>query len=90
MREALDCEKTRKNKKPKKRSSKNKIDPRDQTCEERPGCTGRYLGALGSLRSPCYSEGTAGRRAEAAKGDLERAMKGHILAQSELIGRFKH
>jgi Raf kinase inhibitor-like YbhB/YbcL family protein len=25
-----------------------------------------------------------------AKGDLERAMKGHILAQSELIGRFQH
>ncbi len=24
------------------------------------------------------------------KGDLERAMKGHILAQSELIGRFQH
>jgi Raf kinase inhibitor-like YbhB/YbcL family protein len=28
--------------------------------------------------------------AGAAKGDLERAMKGHILAQSELIGRFQH
>jgi Raf kinase inhibitor-like YbhB/YbcL family protein len=28
--------------------------------------------------------------AGAGKGDLERAMKGHILAQSELIGRFKH
>jgi Raf kinase inhibitor-like YbhB/YbcL family protein len=25
-----------------------------------------------------------------SKGDLERAMKGHILAQSELIGRFQH
>ena len=28
--------------------------------------------------------------AGAAKSELERAMKGHILAQSELIGRFKH
>lgn len=28
--------------------------------------------------------------AGAAKGDLEHAMKGHILAQSELIGRFRH
>jgi Raf kinase inhibitor-like YbhB/YbcL family protein len=28
--------------------------------------------------------------AGASKGDLERAMKGHILAQSELIGRFQH
>jgi Raf kinase inhibitor-like YbhB/YbcL family protein len=28
--------------------------------------------------------------AGAAKSDLERAMKGHILAQSDLIGRFQH
>jgi len=28
--------------------------------------------------------------AGAAKGDLERTMKGHIMAQSELIGRFQH
>ena len=28
--------------------------------------------------------------AGASKGDLEGAMKGHILAQSELIGRFQH
>jgi Raf kinase inhibitor-like YbhB/YbcL family protein len=28
--------------------------------------------------------------AGAAKSDLEHAMKGHILAQSELIGRFQH
>lgn len=28
--------------------------------------------------------------AGAAKGDLERAMKSHILAQSELIGRYQH
>jgi Raf kinase inhibitor-like YbhB/YbcL family protein len=28
--------------------------------------------------------------AGAAKGDLERAMKDHILAQSELVGRFQH
>jgi Raf kinase inhibitor-like YbhB/YbcL family protein len=28
--------------------------------------------------------------AGAAKRDLERAMKGHILAQSELVGRFQH
>jgi Raf kinase inhibitor-like YbhB/YbcL family protein len=28
--------------------------------------------------------------AGASKGNLERAMKGHILAQSELIGRFQH
>ena len=28
--------------------------------------------------------------AGASKGDLERAMKGHILGQSELVGRFQH
>jgi Raf kinase inhibitor-like YbhB/YbcL family protein len=29
-------------------------------------------------------------KAGASKGDLERAMKGHILAQTEIIGRFRH
>ena len=29
-------------------------------------------------------------KAGASKSDLERAMKGHILAQAEIIGRFQH
>ena len=29
-------------------------------------------------------------KAEASKGELERAMKGHILAEAEVVGRFQH
>jgi phosphatidylethanolamine-binding protein (PEBP) family uncharacterized protein len=29
-------------------------------------------------------------KSDAGKEDLERAMDGHILAQSQLIGRFAH
>jgi len=32
----------------------------------------------------------ANLKAGASKSDLERAMKGHILAQAEIIGRFQH
>jgi Raf kinase inhibitor-like YbhB/YbcL family protein len=49
-----------------------------------PGATHRYSFRLYALdRATQLAAG-------AAKGDLERAMKGHILAQSELIGRFQH
>jgi Raf kinase inhibitor-like YbhB/YbcL family protein len=48
------------------------------------GATHRYSFRLYALDRPTQLP------AGAAKGDLERAMKGHILAQSELIGRFKH
>ena len=48
------------------------------------GATHRYSFRLYALDQPTQLH------AGAAKGDLERAMKGHILAQSELIGRFKH
>jgi Raf kinase inhibitor-like YbhB/YbcL family protein len=48
------------------------------------GSTHRYSFRLYALDQPTQLS------AGAAKGDLERAMKGHILAQSELLGRFKH
>ena len=48
------------------------------------GATHRYSFRLYALDRPTQLP------AGAAKGDLERAMKGHILAQSELIGRFQH
>jgi hypothetical protein len=48
------------------------------------GAAHRYSFRLYALDG--YTQLPAG----AGKGDLERAMKGHILAQSELIGRFQH
>ena len=48
------------------------------------GAAHRYSFRLYALDRP------AQLRAGAAKSDVERAMKGHILAQSELIGRFQH
>ena len=48
------------------------------------GSTHRYSFRLYALDQPTQLS------AGAAKGDLERAMRGHILAQSELLGRFKH
>lgn len=49
-----------------------------------PGATHRYSFRLYALDRPTQLH------AGATKGDLERAMKGHILAQAELLGRFQH
>jgi Raf kinase inhibitor-like YbhB/YbcL family protein len=48
------------------------------------GASHRYSFRLYALDQPTQLP------AGASKGDLERAMKGHIVAQSELIGRFQH
>jgi Raf kinase inhibitor-like YbhB/YbcL family protein len=48
------------------------------------GAAHRYSFRLYALDQPTQLS------AGASKGDLERAMKGHILGQTELIGRFQH
>jgi Raf kinase inhibitor-like YbhB/YbcL family protein len=48
------------------------------------GASHRYSFRLYALDRPTQLP------AGTSKGDLERVMKGHILAQSELIGRFQH
>ena len=48
------------------------------------GAAHRYSFRLYALDQPTQLP------AGASKGDVEHAMKGHILAQSELIGRFQH
>lgn len=48
------------------------------------GSTHRYSFRLCALDQPTQLP------AGVAKKDLERAIKGHILAQSELVGRFQH
>jgi Raf kinase inhibitor-like YbhB/YbcL family protein len=49
-----------------------------------PGTTHRYFFKLYALGAKTNLKAGAG------KSEVERAMKGHILAQAELIGRFKH
>jgi Raf kinase inhibitor-like YbhB/YbcL family protein len=49
-----------------------------------PGAAHRYSFRLYALDRPTQLASGA------TKGDLERAMKGHILAQAELVGRFQH
>jgi Raf kinase inhibitor-like YbhB/YbcL family protein len=48
------------------------------------GASHRYSFRLYALDQPTQLP------AGASKGDLERAMQGHILAQADLVGRFQH
>ena len=48
-----------------------------------PGAPHRYVFKLYALDAP------SGLEAGASKADLESAMEGHVLAQAELIGRFR-